>query len=95
MAENIAPRALKRIEDLVSELGPRLSYAAWSDAVELARAHAGMLVSGDFFTAASEVLRAHPSGGGVTTAIRVNEHLRELTRFACSEMYLLLRWHHR
>ena len=55
-----------------------------------------MLLSGDFLTASQEVLKAHPSGGGgAPEAIRVNEHLRELTRFACSEVYLLLRWQRR
>mgnify|MGYP001591868053 CR=1 FL=1 len=48
----------------------------------------------DEAAATQEVLGAHPNGGAAPEAIRVNERLRELTRFACSEVYLLLRWQH-
>jgi hypothetical protein len=93
LVEHINARTHRRVEALVAELGTRLTYAAWRDAVEVARMLAGMLVAGDFEPAAQEVLAAYPwAGPSPAEAIRVHQHLRELARFAVSDEFLLLRW---
>jgi hypothetical protein len=93
LVDGLSPRTQRRVEALVAELGTRLTYAAWRDAVEVARMLAGMLVAGDFEPASQEVLAAYPwAGPSPAEAIRVHQHLRELARFAVSEEFLLLRW---
>jgi hypothetical protein len=92
--EGIAPRALRRLQDLVEQLGPRLTWAAWEGAVTVARNHAAMLVCGDFRAATETILGEAPAGiaRDAPAAIAHHEPLRDLARFAVSEEYLLLRW---
>jgi hypothetical protein len=92
--EDISPRALRRLQDLVEQLGPRLTWPAWHHALTTARNHAAMLVCGDFRTAAETLLQEAPPEvpRDVPSALAVWEPLRALARFATSEEYLLLRW---
>ena len=93
LLDGIAPRSQRRVRELLDELGSRFAWEPWVEAVDIARTHAGMLLSGDFGVAAVELLAAHPSADpDPRRAIRTHEPLRELTRFATSKDYLLLRW---
>ncbi|MFO0607371.1 MAG: hypothetical protein U0324_29675 [Polyangiales bacterium] len=92
--EGIPPRALRRLQDLVEQLGPRLTWPAWQGAVAAARDHAAMLVCGDFRAAAEALLEEAPPDvpRDASAAVASWEPLRDLARFAVSEEYLLLRW---
>lgn len=94
MLDGMTPRLQKRLRDLVNELGPRLTWAHWNNAVQIARVNGALLISGDVRTAVEEVLGASPRGvpGDPAVAARTYEPLRELMRFASSEEYVLLRW---
>jgi hypothetical protein len=90
----LQPRVQRRAQDLVAQLGDRLSWASWREAVAHAQMHAAMLVCGDFRTAAESILRGAPQGVSREPAQALASYppLRALARFAVSEEYLLLRW---
>lgn len=94
LIDGLPARAQRRMQDLAADLGPRLSYVAWRDAVAQARSFAGLLVSGSFGVAAQELIALSPHAGSKPAKLVASwEPLRELARFATSEEYLLLRWH--
>jgi len=94
LIDGLPARGQRRMQELVAELGPRLSYLAWRDAIAQARSFAGLLVSGSFAVAARELIALSPhAGASPAKLIATWEPLRELARFAASEEYLLLRWH--
>ncbi len=78
----------------MAQLGDRLTWASWREAVAHAQMHAAMLVCGDFRTAAESILRGAPQGVSREPAQALASYppLRALARFAVSEEYLLLRW---
>ncbi len=90
----LQPRTQRRAQDLVAQLGDRLTWASWREAVAHAQMHAAMLVCGDFRTAAESILRGAPQGVSREPAQALASYppLRALARFAVSEEYLLLRW---
>ncbi len=92
--EALPPRAQRNAQELVAQLGDRLSWQAWREAVAHAQMHAGMLVCGDFRTAAENILMGAPAGvpREPSAALASYPPLRALARFAVSEEYLLLRW---
>jgi len=94
LVDGVLPRSQRRIEDLVSELGPRLTAETWQSALSHAQHRAGLLVSGDIGAAAEALLSVAPRDvpRDVGLAIVEWEPLRDLARFAISEEYLLLRW---
>ncbi len=92
--EALPPRAQRHAQDLVAQLGDRLTWQTWREAVAHAQMHAGMLVCGDFRTAAENILLGAPAGipRDPAEALASYPPLRALARFAVSEEYLLLRW---
>ena len=96
---SLSPRSQKRLQDLLRTLddaGMPFTEERWLYAMEIARARAGLLVSGDFGVAARMVVARHRGGGGepdVRAALATLEPLRDLARFAVSEQYLALRWY--
>jgi hypothetical protein len=94
LVDGVLPRVQRRLEDLVGELGDRLTAEAWRSAVSHAQHRAGLWVSGDFGAAAEALLAGAPREvpRDVGQALLEWEPLRDLARFAISEEYLLLRW---
>ncbi|MFO0651041.1 MAG: hypothetical protein U0326_32745 [Polyangiales bacterium] len=92
--EALPPRTQRHAQELVAQLGDKLSWQSWREAVAHAQMHAGMLVCGDFRTAAENILLGAPSGVPRDPAAALASYppLRALARFAVSEEYLLLRW---
>jgi hypothetical protein len=95
---SLAPRVQKRLQDLLrglEEAGMPFTEERWLYAMEIARARAGLLVSGDFGVAARMVVSRYRGGGepDVRGALATLEPLRDLARFAVSEQYLALRWY--
>ncbi len=94
----LSPRTQRRLEDLLRQLetaGTPFTEERWQYAMEIARARAGLLVSGDFGVAARMVVARHRGGGepDVRGALDTLEPLRDLARFAVSEQYLAVRWY--
>jgi hypothetical protein len=81
------------MSEVVHELGDELSHARWRERVYQARCSAGMLVSGNFDVAASQLIAGSSNAGARAAQLIASwEPLRDLARFAVSEEYLLLRW---
>ncbi len=93
LQDGIPARAQRRVRDIVGDFGRRLAWTPWRTAVEAVCSRAGMLLSGDFGVAVGEILaRDTDAPPDPRQAIQSHEPLRELTRFATSKEYLLLRW---
>ena len=92
--EALPARTQRRAQELVEQLGDRLTWQSWREAVAHAQMHAGMLVCGDFRVAVENILHGAPASipRDPVTALAVYPPLRALARFAVSEEYLLLRW---
>ena len=90
----VPPRQHRHVQDLVAQLGAKLTWSAWRETVAHAQMHAGMLVCADFRVAAESILRGAPPtvSRSPREALDVYPPLRALARFAVSEEYLLLRW---
>ncbi|MDP3274731.1 MAG: tetratricopeptide repeat protein [Deltaproteobacteria bacterium] len=97
LVELLPPRAQKRIEEILEEQSHSaggFSESLWIEAMEGARARAGLLACGDF-AVASQIVVVRSLGGGnanVRDAIATLESLRDLARFAISDFYLRIRW---
>jgi hypothetical protein len=89
LVDGVLPRVQRRLEDLVGELGDRLTAEAWRSAVSHAQHRAGLWVSGDFGAAAEALLAGAPrevsarcgagaAGVGATARPRPLRHLRRV-----------------
>ena len=102
---SLSPRVQRRLQDLLhglEEAGMPFTEERWLYAMEIARARAGLLISGDFGVAArisgdsplSAMLRKLSAEDlQQKSALDSLEPLRDLARFAVSEQYLALRWY--
>ncbi len=93
----LTPRSQKRLEDLLAELAVSktpFSETTWVAAADRARARAGLLSSGDFAVASQMVVIRHRGGGSADVPAEIHklEALRDLARFAVSDVYLRMRW---
>jgi hypothetical protein len=93
LLNGLPTRLQRRMSEVVHELGDDLSHARWRERVYQARCSAGMLVSGAFEVAASQLIAGSSNAGARPAQLVASwEPLRDLARFAVSEEYLLLRW---
>lgn len=93
LLNGLPTRLQRRMSEVVHELGDDLSHARWRERVYQARCSAGMLVSGAFDVAASQLIAGSSNAGARPAQLIASwEPLRDLARFAVSEEYLLLRW---
>jgi hypothetical protein len=93
LLNGLPTRLQRRMSEVVHELGDELSHARWRERVYQARCSAGMLVSGNFDVAASQLIAGSSNAGARAAQLIASwEPLRDLARFAVSEEYLLLRW---
>lgn len=93
LLDGLPARSQRALGDVVLNLGDRLTYDNWRDAVQQARSNAAMLVSGAFDVAAAQLIAASANPQGrAAQLVSTWEPIRELARFATSEEYILLRW---
>jgi hypothetical protein len=93
LLNGLPTRLQRRMAEVVNELGEELSHARWRERVYQARCAAGMLVSGAFDVASSQLIAGSSNVGARPAQLIASwEPLRDLARFAVSEEYLLLRW---